>query len=81
MPECCEEERTSSYCPDCGKHLHGDASLRALVVFCRRHARAAVKAIEELKKDFPDRTSLLKFAEKRLAKWKSWADQIEALIK
>ena len=88
MPECCGEERQSKYCPECGKLLYKKGSLTSLAKHCRdiekvheRGIRAIQFCAKQAKTLDTDHVKYqIDLANKRRDKWKSWADQLEAII-
>lgn len=84
MPPCCGAERKTAYCPSCGARLAPPSPLEGLLAHCRAQVRnlgAAVAAWEEPGLPMTEaRQAMLARDRARLAKWRSWADGLAALL-
>jgi len=76
--ECCGKERTTKYCPDCGKELNADAPLAGLLRHCESTLEAANKKRKEATEAKDDKS--LVSAEKSIAKWHQWVCALEAVV-
>lgn len=78
---CCGEERETAFCPDCGKSLRG--CLTTLLTYCRNHEKTLKTHVDRLTADAQSgkRGGRLAETNRRHAKWKDWADALEALLK
>lgn len=68
--KCCGEDRTTPFCPTCGKQLGSAGNLNSLM----RHIR---KQVDRLKGTEPRRGN---FVGNSQIKWECWAEALEAMI-
>lgn len=84
MPPCCGAERKTAYCPSCGARLAPPSPLEGLLAHCRAQARSLAREAalwdEEGRTLSPRQQAALASARARLAKWRSWADGLAALL-
>lgn len=86
MPPCCGSGRKSAYCPWCGARLAEPPPLEGLPAHCRaqaRHTEAAVALWDEPGDAVPMTPARLAMQARdraRLARWRSWADGLAALL-
>lgn len=80
MNTCCGQDRTTPYCPMCGKQLvlPPAEELLAYVRFMGVNAEREREKVEKAR--YRDGGERLKQATENAAKWKRWADALEKLI-
>lgn len=82
--KCCGEELTSPFCPQCGERT-GNSTLTALLLHVRKQQRAETERSErQLYNQLEMSDRRIKAKEriiKNIAKWKSWGDALEELMK
>lgn len=71
---CCDQERSTPYCPMCGKQLDQRPPLRGLLAHCRTQQNAG----ERQKRERSGR--LAESAQRSINKWKAWGDQLQQLM-
>lgn len=85
---CCGEDRATKFCPECGNNLSLDP-INALIAQCRATAKARQTEAEKQARRAASPEYLYKTLAKgrseaalaQAAKWRSWADAVEALLK
>ena len=86
MSKCCNEERDTKYCSECGKKLFVDESIEALVVHCRKVAinqKSRANTLREHREDSVtarEDSVIAQEADGIAKKWEHWADWVEARI-
>lgn len=97
MPEqCCGKERTTTFCPDCGKQMKHEPPLHELRKYCRERQEKAVASLskhkiesEEMLKrkngdtlDYDVRRTVrvVENDEKTVLKWDRWIDALDAIL-
>jgi hypothetical protein len=84
MPECCGQQRTTKFCPDCGAALKVTPAIASLLAHCQVAAENADKALFAAKREHerdPDNSEKCLDDRTRIAeKWHSWADELLALV-
>lgn len=83
--ECCNETRTTPYCPMCGKQLKADKPIHGLLAHVRRHVKQLKGELEKLEardySGYPDRKRiLLSRARKASERWQAWETELVELI-
>ena len=71
--QCCGQDRTSKFCPDCGSQL-SDSSLFTLLAYVRQRQKIITKNIQ----NGMNRDSVA--SARKIAKWQAWADELEKAI-
>lgn len=73
MPECCGSERTTPFCPMCGKALSAHHE-RALLCHVQKQARMRRERYTFFasKDDYPDQQEILANEQPLVAKWEAW---------
>lgn len=75
---CCGENRTTPFCPECGKQIPG--TLHSLLAYLRTHQRQCEKQ-RDVKKEragYPE--AKLARITATINKWKAWADSVEQAL-
>jgi hypothetical protein len=84
VPSCCGAERKTAYCPSCGARLAPPSPLDGLLAHCRQQARILEALMAEWEEPGPPMTPARQAMQdrdrSRLAKWRSWADGLAALL-
>jgi hypothetical protein len=83
VPSCCGREHRSAYCPSCGARLAVPSSLDGLLAHCRSQVRMLEREVASWDGSPPTTTrglAMLARDRARLAKWRSWADGLAALL-
>ena len=75
---CCGVLVTTPFCPSCGEKF-GAVGLVSLLAYLRKNQNGAETAKKTYKKFNLDKEP--RWINKRIEKWKDWADQLEALLK
>ena len=87
--QCCGQERSTPFCPECGTPLKGPGLMLLLKHLRTLQSNYEKKVLrrEQALKDFPGdesrfdkRTKALNQAKLVATKWKSWADELEMLL-
>ena len=78
--KCCGEERTTAYCPDCGKHLGQASPLHQLLSHVRQRIKSQLSEIGSWNTHSPNNEGTAK-RKKTVAKWQAWADALVEAIK
>jgi len=78
--KCCGQERTTRFCPECGKQVSDSSGLYGLLAHCRKSAQHAQKESESWDAHDPERPAA-KRSKVNAAKWKTWVDVLEKTIK
>ena len=83
--QCCGQERTTKYCPDCGKAMV--SPLASLLKHVNTQVRGAVNSIASAQDGIGRNDSNQiayrireRIAEAKLAKWQAWADELKKAI-
>jgi len=89
---CCQKERTTKFCPDCGALLAGTDPLDTLMAHCRSQENLKAQELARAEKDLErerhraDKLDLvraereLRMAQARHARWKSWVEALAEVI-
>ncbi len=86
MVVCCEKERNTCFCPDCGAQLNTKAAnLNGLIAHLRSHIKSQETGLENMKarRISNDESRLDEWLERRqrsINKWHSWLDAVLALV-
>lgn len=87
MAQCCDGERSTPFCPQCGKQLTKVSPLTSLVQRCRQSQKGLLTQAERRRlrpSDNPDAIKRSERAvnglERQAKKWGDWADQLESLL-
>jgi hypothetical protein len=83
VPACCGAERKSAYCPSCGARLAAPLPLDGLLAHCRGQVRLLEREVASWDEHLPmtaRQHAALGRGQARLARWRSWADGLAALL-
>lgn len=78
--ECCGENRSTNFCPDCGKQLRDPNPLREILKHCKQQAIKCLTELQYMRDKYPDREHRIRSINKRLEKWERWAGALEMLV-
>lgn len=79
---CCNKERRTRFCPDCGKELYPSTPLAELGAHIQVNIQAIQVTLDRYAKHPSTDDRLIRRRqriEQRLAKWQSWADALNGL--
>lgn len=82
--KCCDKERDTLYCPDCGTAM-GSTKLWGLLKHCedtivRKKALLALRRTENNAAQSQKLTQGIKRHEATVAKWSAWAEELRIVI-
>jgi hypothetical protein len=80
MMKCCGKERTSKFCPDCGKHLETVGSLESLLRYLECQAKSAEQILKGHEVKNEPGSKLRQNASRKARKWRSWADHVAGIV-
>jgi hypothetical protein len=89
MKKCCGDECHTSFCPHCGKKLGTSSGLPGLLRYLRSQQQTIERITEQRRKWAAEQPEADRFyaeqsvkkREAAVAKWKLWADAVEAALK
>jgi len=82
--KCCGQERTTRFCPECGRFVANEHSLNGLLAMLRKRIGTSTKTATfhrtAVNEGSSEHESLARRAENDVAKWTAWADALQKRI-